>query len=112
MSCPSLPRRSFWSSSHRSASYAGRFDDLICVGSGSMGTVYRAWDCQSGTEVALKIVGRVDLQGRFAREAHVLATMEHGHIVGYVGHGVEASGQPWLAMEWLDGEDLATRLDR
>jgi serine/threonine protein kinase len=77
-----------------------------------MGTVYRATDRQTGADVALKVVRRTDLKERFAREARVVATMDHRNIVRYVAHGVEGSGQPWLATEWLEGEDLAARLDR
>jgi serine/threonine protein kinase len=77
-----------------------------------MGTVYKATDCQTGADVALKVVRRTDLKDRFAREARVVATMDHKNIVRYIAHGVEASGELWLATEWLEGEDLAARLDR
>ena len=49
---------------------------------------------------------------RFAREAEVLSELRHPGIVRYVGHGRTADGELWLAMEWLEGEDLAARLDR
>jgi hypothetical protein len=63
--------------------------------------------------VAIKVLA---MQGRgaiarFAQEARVLAELAHPAIVRYVGQGVTADGQPFLAMEWLDGEDLAARLD-
>jgi serine/threonine protein kinase len=77
-----------------------------------MGTVYKGRDRKSGELVALKLVGRPDLHGRFMREGRVLSTMRHQNIVRYVGHGVEPTGEPWLAMEWLEGEELCTRLDR
>jgi len=49
---------------------------------------------------------------RFAREALVLAELRHPAIVGYVAHGLTDDGQPFLAMEWLEGEDLSKRLGR
>jgi hypothetical protein len=49
-------------------------------------------------------------EDRFAQEARVLAALNHPAIVRYVAHGDTAQGQPYLAMEWLDGEDLADRL--
>ena len=49
---------------------------------------------------------------RFQREANVLATLRHPGIVRYVAHGRAESGEPYLAMEWLEGEDLAERLAR
>ena len=49
---------------------------------------------------------------RFAREAQVLAELNHPAIVRYVAHGETAQGQPYLVMEWLEGEDLSQRLTR
>jgi serine/threonine protein kinase len=77
-----------------------------------MGTVYKARDRESGAVVALKILLQMEHKDRFEREARVLATMEHKHIVRYVAYGVAKTREPWLAMEWLDGEDLGDRLER
>src|SRR5262249_22302547 len=49
---------------------------------------------------------------RFVREATLLADLAHGSIVSYVAHGVTADGVPYLAMEWLEGENVAERLAR
>jgi tetratricopeptide (TPR) repeat protein len=78
-----------------------------------MGAVYRALDRVTGGPVALKLMsqpGRHD--ERFAQEARVLAKLQHPAIVRYVAHGSTASGQAYLAMQWLDGEDLARRWSR
>jgi serine/threonine protein kinase len=93
---------------------AERFEVERLAGSGGMGTVYRARDRQgAGESVALKVLsGAGDDAERFAREARVLAELRHPAVVRYVAHGVLADGQPWLAMEWLDGETLADRLAR
>jgi hypothetical protein len=83
------------------------------AGSGGMGAVYRSLDRLTGAPVALKMMsypGRHD--DRFAQEARVLATLQHPAIVRYVAHGSTTRGQAYLAMQWLDGEDLATRLSR
>jgi eukaryotic-like serine/threonine-protein kinase len=83
------------------------------AGAGAMGVVYRAIDLSSGAPVALKVMqGDNDEQARFAREARVLATLEHPAIVRYVTHGLTEKGAPFLAMQWLEGEDLARRLAR
>src|SRR5262249_13698748 len=50
--------------------------------------------------------------GRSAGEAGIRAELEHPHIVRHVAHGVTETSELWLAMEWLDGEDLSTRLGR
>jgi hypothetical protein len=81
------------------------------IGSGSAGTVYRALDQRSHAIVALKYVTDPGLRMRFAREAATLARLQHDAIVRYVDHGDAASGM-YLAMEWLEGEDLDQRLRR
>jgi tetratricopeptide (TPR) repeat protein len=79
-----------------------------------MGAVYRARDLMSGATVAVKILaGRdVRLADRFDQEATILAGLVHPTIVRYVTHGVADNGARYIVMEWLDGEDLATRLER
>src|SRR5262249_47812202 len=47
---------------------------------------------------------------RFSREALLLSELRHPGIVSYIAHGQLPDGQRFLAMEWLDGEDLAQRL--
>jgi tetratricopeptide (TPR) repeat protein len=81
------------------------------AGAGGMGAVYLASDRLSGTSVALKVMtARGEHRERFAQEVRVLAGLEHPTIVRYVAHGTTSQGQPYMAMEWLDGEDLAQRL--
>ncbi|HWO23405.1 MAG TPA: protein kinase [Kofleriaceae bacterium] len=84
------------------------------LGAGGMGEVFRARDPVSGEAMAVKVISDAGSQraARFAREAETLATLEHPGIVRYVSHGVTASGELFLVMEWLEGEDLGTRLDR
>jgi eukaryotic-like serine/threonine-protein kinase len=79
------------------------------VGKGGMGEVYRARDRRTGRVVALKLLtGHSDrLLERFAREAHLLSRLRHPAIVAYLGDGMAAPRLPYLAMEWLDGEELA-----
>src|SRR5262245_53732495 len=77
-----------------------------------MGTVYRARDLTSGRTVAIKTLQNELYAARFEREASVLSELEHPAIVRYVAHGLMADQEPYLAMEWLVGEDLAVRLER
>jgi tetratricopeptide (TPR) repeat protein len=92
----------------------GRFAVESRVAAGGMGTVYRALDRLEGATVALKVVHSSDphAAARFAREQAVLAQLVHPAIVGYVAHGALDDGSPWLAMDWLEGEDLSARLAR
>ncbi|MBN2576640.1 MAG: serine/threonine protein kinase [Deltaproteobacteria bacterium] len=84
------------------------------AGKGGMGAVYQALDRRTRALVAIKILrsqGTVEL-ARFDQEARVLAELSHPGIVRYLDHGVTATGTPYLAMEWLEGETLEDRLLR
>lgn len=92
-----------------------RFTIESVAGQGGTATVYRARDRdRDGGIVALKIghPGTPAETERFVVEARVLAELQHANIVRYVAHGVMPSGEWYLALEWLDGEDLAQRLKR
>jgi tetratricopeptide (TPR) repeat protein len=92
----------------------GRFEMKGQVAAGAMGVVHRAVDRQTERVVAVKIL-RPNVHGgpaRFKREARLLATFDHPHIVRYITHGTTEDGAPALVMEWVDGEDLAQRLLR
>jgi tetratricopeptide (TPR) repeat protein len=94
---------------------AGRFALEAEAGRGGMGRVYRAHDRASGTQVAVKILATaVDADGveRFQREIELLESLTHPNLVRYVAHGATSQGQPFLAMEWVDGETLSARLKR
>jgi len=95
---------------------AQRFVIEELAGSGGMGAVYRAHDLLSGRKVALKLLYGRSIQQRdlerFAREAQLLSELHHPGIVSYVAHGQAQGGIPYLAMQWLEGEDLSVRLER
>ena len=96
---------------------AERFEIERHASSGGMGAVYRARDRHTGATVALKVmlIGEPTAlveRDRFEREARALAELRHPGIVRYDDHGVTHGGELYLAMEWLEGEDLAQRLQR
>jgi eukaryotic-like serine/threonine-protein kinase len=95
---------------------AGRFEIERFVGQGGMGVVYRALDRRTGTPVALKLstapVEEDEPRERFAREMELLSTLDHPRICRYVSHGAPADGHAFLAMQWLEGEDLRAPLAR
>ena len=94
--------------------FGERFQVEALVASGGMGMVFRGRDLLDGQAVALKVLLRQGHSAteRFLREAEALAALSHPAIVRYVAHGVTLQGEPYLAMEWLDGESLAERLAR
>ena len=95
---------------------AGRFVIEREVGRGGVGIVYRANDEVTGTPVALKVIAipGVDAgeEARFGREGRVLAGLSHPGIVRVVAFGQLEEGHPYVAMEWLDGEDVQQRQKR
>lgn len=94
----------------------GRFQIEREVGRGAVGVVYRAYDCVSSRYVALKLIAhRGNDDGdelRFEREGQVLAGLDHPNIVHVVAFGSLSDRTPYIAMEWLDGEDLSVRQRR
>ncbi len=81
-----------------------------------MGVVYRAYDSLLEREVALKIIGasiegNPELRERFFREARAAGQLSHRNVITIHDLG-EHDGQPYLAMEFLTGEDLQRRLSR
>lgn len=93
---------------------ASRFEIEDLAGEGGMATVYRARDRMTGQSVALKLLrdaGPAD-RLRFEREGQVLSELHHPCVVRYIAHGFTKAGEPYLAMEWLEGETLDERLAR
>ncbi|MCA9632125.1 MAG: serine/threonine protein kinase [Myxococcales bacterium] len=87
------------------------------IGRGAMGEVYRASVRGSEQLAALKFLQHVVLDdpasvGRFFREADIVARLESPHIVRVLGTGHAPDGAPFIAMEFLEGEDLAQKLRR
>ena len=98
--------------------FAGDFRIIRPLAEGGMGSVYVATQLSTHAERALKVMlpGLVSderLRARFLQEARMSSRIESDHVVQVVGSGVDAvSGIPWLAMELLKGEDLATFMHR
>lgn len=82
------------------------------LGSGGMGSVWLAQrsDMLQGRQVALKLPHgawkRAGLAERMAREREILATLEHPNIARLYDAGVAEDGQPWLALEFVEGERI------
>ena len=98
----------------------GPFEIEKELGSGAMGTVYRAKFHRSEDKVvpiALKVValgllGNEGAMARFEREANILKQLRHPHIVRLIAHGKINKSNPYIAMEYIDGEALDRVLAR
>jgi len=79
-----------------------------------MGTVYKAYDPLLARVVAVKVISgqfstQPDLRERFFREARAVARLDHPNIVTVYDLG-EEDGLPYLAMQFLEGQDLEHRM--
>ncbi len=82
------------------------------LGRGGMGEVYAAVHQPTGRAVAVKVLrsealSRTDRIRRFAREARMVALLQHPHIVSVLDSGTSALGEPFLVMERLEGVPLS-----
>jgi serine/threonine protein kinase len=87
------------------------------IGAGGMGSVYEGLQLRLGKRVAVKVMARElaaneEALARFQREAEITSQLGHPHIVNVFDFGVAPSGEPYLLMEYMEGEDLEHRLRR
>jgi eukaryotic-like serine/threonine-protein kinase len=94
-----------------------RYRILRLLGEGGMGAVYLAEHVGLGKQVAVKVLhaeftNREDAIQRFRREAQVAASLRHKNIIEVFDVGVAAGGEPYLVMEYLEGESLRDLMAR
>jgi hypothetical protein len=95
---------------------AGRYQVLRAIGRGGMGTVWLCRDEVLGREVAVKQIGALPGESatetrRAMREARSAAALNHPNAVA-VYDVVDHVEQPWLVMEYVEGETLADEISR
>jgi eukaryotic-like serine/threonine-protein kinase len=90
----------------------GQFQVLEKIGTGGMGSVYKASQPAMGRMVAIKILhpklaGRKDLTSRFRREARAMSQLTHPNTVKVFMYGeLEEDGSLYIVMEMLEGRNL------
>ena len=87
------------------------------MGEGAMGGIFEARQLRLDKRVAIKVLAReLAANGeallRFHREAEITSQLGHPHIINVFDFGTTDNGQPYLVMEYLEGEDLAYKLQR
>ena len=95
---------------------ADRFKLQRVLGAGGMGAVWLAYHTGLDVPCAVKFIHEegatsAELRGRFEREAKAAAQLRSPHVVQILDHGTW-EGMPYIAMEYLEGEDLEARLTR
>ncbi|HEX6273526.1 MAG TPA: serine/threonine-protein kinase, partial [Polyangiaceae bacterium] len=95
---------------------ASKYCLLYELGRGGMGSVWVAEHLTLRTKIAVKLIdpmlaASAEAVTRFEREARAAALLRSPHVVQVLDFGIDG-GSPYIAMELLDGESLATRLAR
>lgn len=91
------------------------FERIEELGRGGMGVVYRVRDARLGRQAALKLLrpeARGVLMKRFRRESEVTARLDHPGIPPVYEAGSTASGEQYLLIRLIEGEELADRIKR
>ena len=97
----------------RAGSEVGPYRLLRPLGEGGMGEVWLAERCDGlyQRQVALKLLrsGVADpgLRQRFGRERQILARLQHPHLAQLLDAGVDLHGQPYLALDYVEGEPIS-----
>lgn len=94
---------------------AGRYRIVSKFGEGGMGSVWRAEHLTLGSEIAIKLIDPTvakhpEVRARFMREAQAAAQLRSPHVVQILDYGIDED-TPFIAMELMEGESLADRLE-
>ena len=94
-----------------------RYLVLRLLGEGGMGAVYLAQHNVIGKKVAVKFLHaefaeNKEVVKRFYREAQAAAAISHKNIIDIFDVGISEEGEPFLVMEYLEGESLSSMLER
>ncbi len=90
----------------------GKYRVLRLIGSGGMGTVWEGVHATLGTRVAIKLIKpqfaqQREARARFEIEARAAAKLKSKHAVQVYDYGVSTEGQPYIVMEFLEGQSLS-----
>lgn len=93
----------------------GGYRTLDLIAEGGMGAIHRAEDLATGTHVALKtlaleLLHDASARARLLHEGRATKLCRHPNVVRLVALGENTGGEPFLAMELLDGPTLAQHL--
>ena len=92
----------------------GRWRVEALVGSGALGSTWRATDAKTGKPAAVRVpssrlLAQGDLAARWAAAVQSLVSAAHRNLVPVLDAGLE-EGTPWAALGWMEGGNLEDRL--
>lgn len=91
-----------------------RYQLMALIGRGAMGAIFRAFDKTTERQVAIKVLKKAlirddELIQRFEAEAETLRRLQHRNLIAVRDFGITTSAlQPFIVMEYVDGETLAS----
>src|SRR5262245_38305524 len=96
--------------------YIDRFTIHRSLGSGGMGEIFQGYDTELRRNVAIKVLASKyveddPMKRRFLREARLASQLNHPNIATIYEIG-EAAGNPYIVMEYVEGETLASRITK
>lgn len=96
---------------------ADKYEILGVLGSGAMGTVYKAKHLLMKRTVAIKMLNQNTVSNayalkRFQKEAQAASQLNHPNILAVYDFGLTAQGLPYLAMDFLEGTNLEAVLEK
>jgi serine/threonine protein kinase len=94
-----------------SARMIGRYAVVKSLGRGGMGEVYKAADSENNRHVAIKTIESesqqdADMLSRFEHEARAAMALDHPNVAKIYGMEYDSRGQPFIVMEFIEGEPL------
>lgn len=94
-----------------------RFEIEEAIAEGSFGRVYRGFDRDTNAPIAIKILNAQsanndEFLSRFRRECRLLMELDHPNAIRVYGTGMTPEGQPYVAMELVQGQTLSERVSR
>lgn len=97
------------------ARFPARYETRALLGEGGMGAVFHAYDLHMKRDVAIKVLSfqgsnLPEIQQRFLKEAKVLASIDHPNVVRLFSAGLNADGEVYQVIEYIEGESLAKHL--
>src|SRR5215831_3918483 len=106
-----IPKVDMSRAERRAIDQVGRYRILERLGQGGMATVYKAFDPEINRAIAIKFLDPVhaeddNYRGRFLSEAKAVGVLSHPNIVTVYDVG-EINGQPYIAMEMVEGAPLS-----
>lgn len=97
--------------------FEDKFEIMSRLGHGGMGVIYKAKQKSDGVVVALKVLhphllNDVESKKRFEQEAQACQDLKHRNLIQMLEFGFSQHGQPYMAMEYLEGKPLTDLIEK